>query len=258
MPVKAAFKMNDQVSQVPVARSGGLLTISICTALALAILVGVGFWQLKRLAWKEGLIAQINEQISAAPVSLETVEEEFFKGRNVRFRKVVISGTYEHEKELHLYSILKGRQGWRVITPLRFGDNRVVLVDRGFVPEENKLTNGRKDGLPIGTVEISGNIRTHLEGKGYFTPPNQPQINKWFWYSVTNMLAAVTDKMNRNASLFFIQLDQPDHQTVWPKVVKVSPKLTNNHFGYALTWFALAITLAGVYAAYVFAWRRRR
>jgi hypothetical protein len=58
--------------------------------------------------------------------------------------------------------------------------------------------------LPIGTVEISGNIRTHLEGKGYFTPPNQPQINKWFWYSVTNMLAAVTDKMNRNASRFFI------------------------------------------------------
>ncbi len=238
--------------------NGGLVAISVFTALALAILIGVGFWQLQRLTWKSGLIAQISERIAAAPVPLETVEAAYGKGEDIRFRRVSLTGVYEHENELHLYSILKGRQGWRAITPFRHGDNELLLVDRGFVPEENKLSATRKDGLPSGEVRISGNVRTHPEQKGAFTPDNQPEINKWFWYDLTNMLGAVIDKKNTKSSVFFVQLDTPDHTAQWPRAVKVSPKLTNNHLGYALTWFGLAITLAGVYVAYVMAWRRRR
>lgn len=237
-------------------RQGSLFLVSIFALIAFAILIGLGAWQMQRLAWKEGLIETIRERASAAPVSLETAEEEFLAGTDVRFTQVSVTGTYDHKNELQLYTILKGRQGWRAITPLWFGTGRLVLVDRGFVPDENKSTATRQDGLPGGEVKLIGNIRTHPEKKGTFTPDNEVSANKWFWYDLTNMLANVTGQTGTNPVPFFIQLDRPDHQGTWPKAVAIKPELTNRHLGYALTWYGLALTLAGVYIAYV--WSRLR
>ena len=37
----------------------GLVGLTACVLAALAVLVALGVWQLERLKWKEGLIAQI-------------------------------------------------------------------------------------------------------------------------------------------------------------------------------------------------------
>lgn len=236
----------------------GLIIFSICTLISLVILVSLGTWQLQRLQWKEGLIAEIAQKQSAPAISMMKALELFEAGKPVDLTKVTLTGQYEHGRELHMYSLREGRQGWRIITPMVMADNRMVLIDRGFVPEELKSPENRSTGLPTGDVTVTGNVRRHDEEKGAFTPDNEPDANKWFWYDRTNMMARAGDKMNLPSVPFFVQLSEADHQGEWPQAVPVSVRLSNSHFGYAMTWFALAAALLGVYGFYIFGRRKGR
>ncbi|MGI9481940.1 MAG: SURF1 family protein [Hyphomicrobiales bacterium] len=230
---------------------GGFVVVSIFAAVSLAVLVGLGVWQLQRLSWKTGLIEDITARAAEAPAGLDVIVADRQAGKEIRFRRVTLTGTYDHDNELHVYGILNKYPGWRVVTPMILADNKLVLVDRGFVPEEKKQAQLRADGQVEGSVTITGSVRTRPEGKGFFVPANEPESNKWYWYSMTNMLGQVSDKTNATGQLFFVQLDEPDHGGAWPQALKVSPKINNPHLGYALTWFGLALTLLGVYAAYI-------
>ena len=52
-------------------RGRSLMVPALMTLVALPILLGLGFWQLERLAWKETLIASINESLGKEPMPLE-------------------------------------------------------------------------------------------------------------------------------------------------------------------------------------------
>ena len=47
-----------------------LLTLTLLTSAAVAVLIGLGLWQLQRLSWKEALIARAEQRVGSAPVSL--------------------------------------------------------------------------------------------------------------------------------------------------------------------------------------------
>ncbi|MGI9371068.1 MAG: SURF1 family protein [Hyphomicrobiales bacterium] len=237
---------------------GGLIVVSICALVSLVILGALGTWQLQRLAWKEGIIAEIEQKQEAPAIDMAQALVKFDAGKDINLTKVEMRGQYEHGRELHLYSLRDGRQGWRIITPMILPDGKLVLVDRGYVPDELKSPGARSAGLPTGDVTVTGNVRLHKEEKGAFTPDNEPEANKWFWYDRTNMLAQVGDKMNLPSVPFFVQLSLPDHQGEWPQAVPVSVRISNSHFGYALTWYGLGAALLGVYGFYVVGWRKKR
>ena len=239
-------------------RSGGFVLISIFAAFALAVLIGLGVWQLQRLSWKEGLIAEISARMNEVPAGIDAVAADRLAGKPIRFRRAQATGIYDHENELHVYAIQDKVQGWRVVTPLKLEDGSLLLVDRGFVPEDKKDQTTRSGDLPVGKVTVTGNIRTYENAGGLFIPDNQPENNKWFWVSISNMFGEVTDKMNAGSHLYILQLESPDHAGSWPRAIKVSPKLSNPHLGYALTWFGLALTLIGVYAAFIVAGSRKK
>ena len=45
----------------------GLVLPSVAAACAFAVLIGLGTWQVERLAWKEALIATLSERFAAPP-----------------------------------------------------------------------------------------------------------------------------------------------------------------------------------------------
>ena len=47
--------------------------VLILAGIALFILLSLGTWQVKRLAWKEGLLATIHERMTSAPKPLAAV-----------------------------------------------------------------------------------------------------------------------------------------------------------------------------------------
>ena len=104
-------------------------------------------------------------------------------------------------------------------------------------------------------MDVVGALRLGYLPKEMFTPDNNASANSWYWFDV-----AALRKVTSIPELapMVIQLDTPDHSGQWPVATALSPNLPNKHFGYALTWFGLAITLLGVYIAFIVQERRKR
>jgi surfeit locus 1 family protein len=213
---------------------------------AFLVLVGLGTWQVERLHWKERLIAERHAGVTAPPVALPRDRDE---ARDLEFRRVRLGGQFLHEKELYLAATNdKGTVGKHVLTPLRLDDGRVVLVNRGFVPDERKDPARRAEGQLGGTVEVEGLLRLAPETKPHwFVPDNRPDRNFWFYVDLPAMARAA----ELDAVLpFYVDAGDAPNPGGWPKGGTTRIELPNDHRQYAMTWYALAIALAVIYFLY--------
>jgi surfeit locus 1 family protein len=234
----------------------GLVGLTACVLAALAVLVALGVWQLERLKWKERLIAQIEARAAAAPVTLEDAEALAHAGRDPSYLRVRVEGRFHHGRELYLYASAKGQQGWHVITPLETAEGKTVLVDRGFVPDALRDPSSRALGQVEQIVEVTGLVRMP-EKQGVFTPENEPAANRWFWRDLSGMSASMFPSGAVEVAPFFVEVAKSEVPGGWPEGGQTRLVIVNNHLQYALTWFALAVCLVGVYAAYVWSHYRR-
>lgn len=224
--------------------TGRIWQVVIATVLGVVLLLGLGGWQLQRLAWKEALIAERDSRLTAPPVSLDTALTEFDADRSVEFLKVKAQGTFQHDAELFVLTTEGGVPGFQVVTPLASREGVVVLVDRGFVPEPLKDAKRRPDSQPAGEVEVTGLLRRHVQGRGAFAPDNDTADNIWYWWDIPAMLAFAHVAPDQRVAPFVLHV-QPgaDAGRTLPRPIAVDESLTNNHLQYALTWFSLAILL---------------
>ena len=141
-------------------RLRGLLLFTAFSAASLALLIGLGVWQLQRLEWKQGLIAQIEARAHAEPVTLKEAVTRAKTGEDVSYLRVRVEGRFDNGKERYLYAVSDGTPGWHVITPLETPEGEVVLVDRGFVPDAFKEPSSRAQGEINDAVSVTGLART--------------------------------------------------------------------------------------------------
>jgi surfeit locus 1 family protein len=233
-------------------RAKGLVGMTALTACVLALLVGLGVWQLKRLAWKEGLIAQIEARSTAAPITLKAAVAAARNG-DASYLRVRVQGRFLNDKERYLYTLSDGAPGWEVITPLATADGDLVLVDRGFVPDALRDPASRPQGQTEGVVAVTGLVRAPEtpETKGTFTPDNDPARNHWFWRDLTGMVGSMFPEGATGAAPFFLAAERNDIPGGWPQGGQTRLALANNHLQYAITWFALAFCIVVIYAFYV-------
>ena len=238
-------------------RVNALLAPTLATLLMAAFLIGLGVWQIQRLAWKEGLIQEIDERTTAAPVLLPPRSTwAALQPADYAYRHVSATGTFDHDREIHVFRPLGESRGPAhgvgdlVLTPLRLDDGGTVMVNRGFVPIDRLDPATRPDGQVRGRVTITGLMR-EPEARNLFTPNDDPVRNQWF----TRDPAAVAAFLHLDeAAPFSIDQDASAIPGGLPQGGETVLDIPNNHLSYALTWFGLAAGLLGVYA--VFAWRR--
>ena len=234
----------------------GLVGLTGLMLAGLAVLIGLGFWQLKRLEWKQGLIAQIEARTKGAPITLEAAVALAGEGRDPSYYRVRVDGRFHHAKELYLYAVSDGRVGWHVITPLETEDGDVVLVDRGFVPDELKDPSARALGQVENVVTVTGIVRTP-ETQTVFTPDNEAKVNRWFWRDLAGMARSMFPGGTTEVAPFFLEADKSEAPGGWPKGGQTRLEIPNNHLQYAITWFLLAAGLLVVYGTYVRSHYRR-
>ena len=238
----------------------GLVAPSIAAACAFAVLIGLGNWQVQRKAWKEALIATVSARFAAPPVALpppaawgrlDPATDEY---RRVRFTAELVNG-----KEALVFttgSSLHGGDtgpGYWVFTPARV-DGGIVMVNRGFVPEDRKDPARRAQGQLAGTVEIVGVMRWP-ERPGTFTPTAEPDKNLWFARDPADIARA---KGLGEVAPFYIEQESPPAPGGLPRAGALQPTFPDNHLGYALTWYGLALVLAGCFSVwFVGRWRGR-
>ena len=154
-------------------RQAGLVWPGVCALAGLAVLIGLGSWQLSRKAWKEQLIAKIAARVGAPPIELvrEGQSRPAVDTNDFEYLHVTVRGRFHHDKEHYLYAPARSGLGWHVYTPLEWAPAQFVWINRGFVPDARKDPATRREGQPPGAVAITGLLRGR-HGKGAFTPAN--------------------------------------------------------------------------------------
>jgi len=234
----------------------GLVGLTALMLAGLALLIGLGVWQLKRLEWKQGLIAQIEARTKGPPITLEDAVALAGQGRDPSYYRVRVDGRFHHAKERYLYAVSEGRVGWHVITPLETEDGDIVLVDRGFVPDELKDPSARALGQVENVVTVTGIARSP-ETQTLFTPDNEPKVNRWFWRDLAGMARSMFPAGTIDVAPFFLEADKSKVPGFWPEGGQTRLEIPNNHLQYAITWFLLGACLLIVYGLYVRSLYRR-
>lgn len=219
----------------------------VLAALAVAVLCGLGVWQLQRLAWKEALIAERAARLRSPPLPLAEAIARARTGGDVDHLTVKLEGRFA-PVTLRQFSTRGGPAAWELVSPFISTSGEVTLVARGALAD-GSATLPRP---PEGPVTLEGVVRRH-EPRGAFTPDNAPDKNQWYWWDVPAMSRAAGLPEGVDAVLAVDQLSPAP-----PGLAPLAPmlNLSNRHLGYALTWFGLAATLIAVTAAYVLAGRR--
>jgi surfeit locus 1 family protein len=231
-----------------------LLVPGVVAFCALVVLLSLGTWQVQRKAWKEALIATVTERFAAPPVRLPPPAEwPRLDPSNDEFRRVAFSAEWLNDKEALVYTTGSSLRadaagpGYWVFTPARVPGG-IVMVNRGFVPEGRQDPATRPEGQTAGPIDIVGVMRWP-ETPGLFTPPGDPAKNLWFARDPAAMAAA---KGVDAVAPFYVEQESPSVPGGLPQVGKLQPSLPNNHLGYALTWYGLALVLVvgfGIWAA---------
>jgi surfeit locus 1 family protein len=189
-----------------------------------AILVSLGIWQMQRLAWKEGVIADINARIVAEPVDLpSTLDPE-----NDAYLPVTVTGTLEERVLRVLVSQKDIGAGYRIISVLTTPDAK-VMVDRGFVP-----VSGGTQATLTDPVTLTGNLQWPQE-TDKFTPVPDLENNIWFARDVD----AMAEALGTEPILIVAREVAFDDGNVTPFPVDTA-RIPNDHLQYAITWFSLA------------------
>ena len=221
-----------------------LIGFTIATAILLALLLGLGFWQLQRLQWKLGLIEQVHRNMAAAPISLD---DAIRLGSAAEYRRVTFHGRFNNAREAYIYAV--GESGvpvYHVIVPLTTDDNRIILVDRGTVPQDRRDPATRAAGIIAGETAVTGIWRSE-EMPGAFTPPPDPIKRVWF---VRNAGGIARIDHETLAAPVIVEADATPNPGGLPRGGQTRVEFRNEHLQYAITWFLMAAGLLGVYIAY--------
>src|SRR5262245_34871090 len=152
----------------------GLLVPILVALLALLILVGLGSWQLERKAWKEALIATMDERLAAAPVNLPPTRDwpqlapanaEFLR---VKFRAQLVEGqgVFVYVAGSALRDDIK-EPGYFAFQPARLASGGTVVINRGYVPLDRTVP------WSGGEVDVVGYLRWP-EARPWFLSDTSP------------------------------------------------------------------------------------
>ena len=207
-----------------------------------AILVQLGLWQVRRMEWKEDMLAQIRTSIQAEPVPLPASVDP-----SMKYLPVTVSGTTTGV-EIDVLSHTKEQGGgYQVVSRFITVDGRAIMLDRGFVPQELRHVERG----PV-RLAVRGNLHWPDE-KGSATPEPNLDENIWFARDVPAMAQALDTEPVMVVASFV----EGDAQGVEPIPLAVEG-IPNNHLSYAIQWFLIAATWAGMTVALISRIRQRK
>jgi cytochrome oxidase assembly protein ShyY1 len=225
----------------------GIAGLGIFTALTLALLIGLGVWQLQRRVEKHALIAQLTERLAAPPetLPLPTQWSTLTPGRD-EFRRVRFSATYESRPDAMVYSAgsairedISGPGTWAFL-PARLPTGETIVIDTGFVQntmqdraQQDRAVARLVTGAP---VTLTGYIR-FPEVAAALTP--RENIAKRLWFT-RDHLAIARGLGWGEVAPFYVDLETPAPEGGIPKPGPLEVHLKDDHLQYAITWFGLA------------------
>lgn len=212
-----------------------LLWPALTTAIMLAITVGLGVWQLQRLAWKTALLAAISQGEASPATPLPANPEPF--------HRYIVTGRFAANQARYGVDVRQSAagpvMGEQVIGALLRPGQSTLMIDRGWAPDDAIAMP------PPGIVAVSGYLRL-------------PEYTPWMgakddpltlhFYALDPKAIAASLGFVGVAPFTLVVIGPAGEQ---PEPVQSMPQPPNDHLSYAVTWFSLSGALVVVFIAYV-------
>ena len=223
----------------------------------LAVIVFAGFcalgtWQVMRLQWKLDLIERVEQRVHAPATAAPGPERwASVTQQTDEYRHVRLSGIYLPLFNTLVQATTELGSGFWLLTPLRQADGTTILVNRGFVKDRKGIAAS----TPAGTVTIDGLLRIS-EPRGGFLRENNAAMQ--LWYSRDVAAIGESHRLTKLAPYFVDAAKGLESAPDAPVGGLTVVSFHNSHLVYALTWYALALMVAGISWWIVREARRRR
>jgi cytochrome oxidase assembly protein ShyY1 len=239
------------------------LAFGLFTLAMVAVLVGLGVWQLQRRAEKHALIAALDERLALAPVALPQAGAwNGLSAAKDEFRRVTFTATYAPLPDAMVYSAgsavrddISGPGAWAFL-PARLASGEIVAVNAGFVQntmqdraQQDRAASRLVTGQP---VTLTGYLR-FPEAAGLMTPREDAAKRLWFVRDVPAMARALGWG---SIAPFYVDLEAPAPDSGIPKPGPLHVRLKDDHLQYAITWFGLAAVVVIAFGFWLRAQRR--
>jgi surfeit locus 1 family protein len=222
-----------------------LLVPTLFLIVGLPVLLWLGTWQLQRLEWKLKVIQNMEERMDAPAVDIAGVAPAL----NDEYRRYRVSGMFLADHEFHWLTTSETYGiGYQLFSPFRLDDGRLVIINRGYMPDALKEPSTRSEENWLETGPESFEVIARVpETPGSLDGANDVAANIWL---TRDTRAMCTQTGLSDCMALYLERDGEVADAVWPKPNAARVKLVNNHLDYALTWFGLAIVLIAIYLAF--------
>ena len=247
--------------------NGRRLAFSLFILAAVAVLVGLGIWQLQRRAEKHALIAALDARLTVAPVALpQAAAWAGLAADRDEFRRVAFTATYAPLPDAMVYSSgsalrddISGPGAWAFL-PARLASGEIIAVNAGFVQntmqdrtQQDRAASRLVSGRP---VALTGYLR-FPESPGSLTPAADTGKRLWFARDVPAMARALGwGEGGKSIAPFYVDLEAPVPDSGIPKPGPLRVRLKDDHLQYAITWFGLAAVVMLSFGFWLLAQRR--
>lgn len=224
-------------------KRGFLVVWCIFAVVAFVGFVSLGNWQVERRVWKLDLIQRAETRSQAAPVAApRPAEWPEVTARSHEYLHVKVAGRFLHQDATFVQANTTVGTGFWALVPLQAPDGTLTIVNRGFVPKKEAYLP-----LPDTAVELTGLLRISEPG-GMRLRKNEPEHERWFSRDVA-AIAKVRHLPENKVAPYFIDADyNPASGTGEPIGGLTIISFYNHHLVYALTWYTLALMVAGATA----------
>jgi surfeit locus 1 family protein len=226
--------------------------LTLVAAFALAVLIGLGAWQLQRLAWKEHLLARIAALQTARPRPIGDALTAAARGEDMAFTRVAATclPPTSPAPAVYRYALRDGRVGWRLMSScvLTGAPWPGVVLDRGLVTRFAGQMEPAAATFPA-TVQVIGVLRAPGRHSFLDAPPSRTPDGALVLQAVDPAALRLVAGGVTAPLYLAVESETPAPAGITPAALPQD--VPNNHFVYALTWFGLAGVLVWMWAAYV-------
>ena len=223
------FKLKDQIQENKLLASFSIFFV--------IVFVFLGVWQIERAAHKEGLLQAFNSEQESPPIRLTSQSPDW--------SRVFVDGIFDSSRQILIDNqIHKGKVGYKIFTPFRFADNKIVLVDRGWIAQGQS----RSDLPQLNILEKKSRIIATV------TSPEQGVLagselltNEWPRVSQTKAVEVIASAFKEPILDIVLVLDPGSSQIT--EFIQIKPFAITpvKHYGYAMQWFTMSIVLLGMF-----------
>lgn len=221
---------------------------TLTVAFLLVVFLCLGTWQLNRADEKRAMLKDFERSARQSPAELILPVEE---PENWRYRKVSISGRFDHDRQFLLDNqVNRGQVGVNVMTPLKLQyQQQAVLVDRGWLPLSRNRANLPDIDVTSKPVNLTG--RVYVPYKKAFHLGELDEEDRFGWPRLVQYLdfEELSDRLGYAVAPLTIRLDPSSpygYRRNWPTAPPISP---DTHTAYAMQWFTLAGVSVIIYIA---------